>query len=69
MRTYPELVKDLEQLVEEWFQSEHPEVDWDLTTREERIASMIIHYLSVAHPDDYPERIKKVIIVLETHTE
>jgi hypothetical protein len=68
MRTYPQLVKDLEQLVEEWFQSEDSEVDWDLTTREERIASMIIHYLSVAHPDDYPDRIKEVIRVLETHT-
>jgi len=37
MRAYPELVKDLEQLVEEWFQSEYPEADWDLTTQEERI--------------------------------
>ena len=69
MRTYPQLVKDLEQLVEEWFQSEDSEVDWDLTTREERIASMIIHYLSVAHPDDYPDKIKEVIRVLGTHTE
>jgi hypothetical protein len=37
MRAYPELVKDLEQLVEEWFQCEYPEADWDLTTQEERI--------------------------------
>jgi hypothetical protein len=69
MRTYPELVNDLERLVEEWFQSEDCECDWDLTTREERIASMIIHYSSVAHPDDYPDRIKEVIRALETHAE
>jgi hypothetical protein len=61
MRTQRELFKDFEQLVEDWFQSEETEVDWDLATREERIASMIVHYLSVAHPDDYPQRIKEVI--------
>jgi hypothetical protein len=59
----------LKQLVEEWFQSEDSEADWDLTTQEQRIASMIIHYLSFADPDDYPRRIKEVIGVLETHTE
>jgi hypothetical protein len=69
MRTYPELANALEQLVEEWFESEDSEADWDLTTREERIGSMIIHYLGVAHPDDYPDRLKEVIRVLETHTE
>jgi hypothetical protein len=69
MRPYPELVQDLEQLVEKWFQSEDSEVDWELTSREERMASMIVHYLSVAHPDDYPDRIKEIIRVLKTQTE
>jgi hypothetical protein len=69
MRTHRELVKDFEQLVEDWFQTKETEVDWDLTTREERIASMFVHYLSVAHPDDYPQRIKGVIGALETQTE
>jgi hypothetical protein len=60
MRTQQELFKDFEQLVEDWFQIEEIEVDWDLTTREERIASMIVSYLSTANPDDYPQRIKQV---------
>lgn len=68
IRTPRELAKDFEQLVEDWL-SEDSEADWDLTTPEERIASTIIHYLSVAHPDDYPQKIKKVIGVLGTHAE
>jgi hypothetical protein len=65
MRTHPELVKDFEQLVEDWFHSEYPEGDWDLTTQEERIAN----YLRFAHPDDYPRRIEEAIKAIERHAE
>ena len=69
MRTHPELVNDLEQLVEDWFHAEYPEADWDLTTREERIAAMIANYLRFAHPDDYSRKIEEVIEAVERHVE